>query len=806
MLQWAPATETEAAMRDALAAADQDGYFRILARTELLLPVSAEALAGRAPMGWGTWTTGNRTHVLAFTSPAAMRLCLNEPYGSYRSVPFSTLAHEWPNHEWWLAINPGLPIEAYLPAWFIAQLVRGEVRLPGRTGARARMAQSDLTAAINGRLRAAERNRTATPPRAVPPPAPPPPAAPSEPASTPSNALAPLGTPTYGPPGGSVYGLSDGSTYGLPPRPVPGSPDYGPGGATVPSDVYGWSEGYQQPTYGQGSAYGGRVYGPAGGGPSDGYAWSAGHQTAPTAPTYGRVDRGPAVGPEPYRPESYRAEPYQTPPYPAESYRAESNHAESYQAESYQAEQYQAEPYSAGTYQAESYPAEPASPPTRVTATVGGPTVETVDAEIIEVGPEPAGRDDSTVAADPGPEATIRVTADLATGRRGPAGYATPGFGTDASGGYDASGSDPGGPTVRVEPPPAPAATQPSSWTPRRGMIEDAEIVEPSETTGFVPANETELKLLSAVESNDTDAFLSTLLLARVILPVPSSMPPGSRPRDKFFPWQIEEVDGERRIAVFTSNERLADYGQDRFGSDMSTMSVSFTELIEAWPSPRIQFVLNPGTPVGTTLPGSQIVALASWAAEVGLRRDTSGDVAPRKPETTASAGVAGAPTVGADNAVLMQRAVPPAQLSYYLERGYDRVSGFVNRASEVAHLKTPQALYRALGLIYPGSPFKEDDTEVHVLRWVAHRPDLYRLPYGGQNEAAMRAMQGWVIERPPFRGNGFAPGDTDVVAEFKVDSVRLPHGAQMWRLTREGTEELVATFDADKGRWVRTP
>ena len=29
-----------------------------------------------------------------------------------------------------------------------------------------------------------------------------------------------------------------------------------------------------------------------------------------------------------------------------------------------------------------------------------------------------------------------------------------------------------------------------------------------------------------------------------------------------------------------------------------------------------------------------------------------------------------------------------------------------------------------------------EDDAEVHVLRWVAHRPDLYRLPYGGQTEA----------------------------------------------------------------------
>jgi hypothetical protein len=107
---------------------------------------------------------------------------------------------------------------------------------------------------------------------------------------------------------------------------------------------------------------------------------------------------------------------------------------------------------------------------------------------------------------------------------------------------------------------------------------------------------------------------------------------------------------------------------------------------------------------------------------------------------------------------------------------------------------------------VYPGSPFAEDDAEVHVLRWVAHRPDLYRLPYGGQSEAAMRAMQGWVIEKAPFRGNGFAPGDTDVVAEFKVDSVRLPHGAQMWRLSRDGPESLVARFAADAGRRVRTP
>ncbi|MGK5522838.1 SseB family protein, partial [Micromonospora sp. URMC 107] len=147
MTEWEPATDAEAAMRDALRASDQQLYFRVLARTELLLPVSAEALAGTAPMGWGTWTTGGRTHVLAFTSAAAVRACLGENGGAVRRTSYAELADGWPNHEWWLAVNPGLPIEGYLPAWFVAQLSRGDVRLPGRTmGARARLERVETAA------------------------------------------------------------------------------------------------------------------------------------------------------------------------------------------------------------------------------------------------------------------------------------------------------------------------------------------------------------------------------------------------------------------------------------------------------------------------------------------------------------------------------------------------------------------------------------------------------------------------------------------------------------------------------------
>jgi hypothetical protein len=65
--------------------------------------------------------------------------------------------------------------------------------------------------------------------------------------------------------------------------------------------------------------------------------------------------------------------------------------------------------------------------------------------------------------------------------------------------------------------------------------------------------------------------------------------------------------------------------------------------------------------------------------------------------------------------------------------------------------------------------------------------------------------MDGWVIERPPFRGNGFAPGESrDVIAEFKVDSTRLPHGSELWRIDADGGQELVAVFDCDTPVWRR--
>jgi hypothetical protein len=314
----------------------------------------------------------------------------------------------------------------------------------------------------------------------------------------------------------------------------------------------------------------------------------------------------------------------------------------------------------------------------------------------------------------------------------------------------------------------------------------------------FVPANDVERDLYDAAHGGSTDQFLSTLLLATVLVPVAPHSRPGSAPGESGFAFRTEQMDSERFLVVFTSKDRLAEH----YAEPTRTVSVRFLELIRNWPDPVWSFAVNPGTVVGAKYPGPHVIALANWATEAGLGAE------PVEQPAEQPAAPVPAPKPASDDgqhATVMQKTLPADQVDFYLERGYDRVAGFVHRAAEVEHLRTPAELFGALGLAYAGSPHLADAKEAYVLRWPAYRPSLYRIPYGGQTEQALRAMDGWVIERAPFRGNGFAPGEgKDVIAEFKVDSVRLPHGAQLWRIEADGSEHMLAIFDNDGPQWRR--
>ncbi|NJP31236.1 SseB family protein [Micromonospora thermarum] len=940
MTEWEPATEAEAALRDALRANDQQLYFRILSRTDLFLPVSAQALAGQAPMNWGTWTTGGRTHVLAFTSAAAMRACLGEHAGASRRSAYDELASQWPNQEWWLAVNPGLPIEGYLPAWYVAQLSRGDVRLPGRTiGARARLERAETLA----RVRAAEsvpgggEGQPTTGPQGREPSAGQAPegTAPLRPAPAP---VPPPGTPLRSPAelraaalrrpladAGRVPSPGGETEARWPAPPHPGGDRPGPRPADAPTNGRPGGEperpnrrSFFEPASGRASrderavppprfARGSQPF-PRRRPPTDptsespaqafgggGDATRADRDAPPlsSAPPAGETSRTPqprAAGaesrtvrfpvPDPATLQAYArrtpdeeatqslprrrpkppppdpepasiAEPVSGPPAPRRGFTPiviegtiiESRDLTVPPADPVAATGPRDDPApgtgtgATGLFDdrgggagagatgladargrgvepapvAEPSPQRPAVAETTRTAggwkpagpdidhPQSGPAHRPVDHQEEVTAPIPVPPFQVTEqAATPGPSATARAVDDPAPTASTIAVDPTAAVGTPVP---DPVAAPAAGPDIPHTPAagPADAASAPAVG----GSVDAATrpgapaVPVPAD---FEPANEVEEDLLDATGAGSTDTFLSTLLLARVLLPVAPDSAPGSRPGEPGFVWRTEELDGETFVVVYTSPERLADHTD----ATVETVRVRFVQLIHRWPDESWSFAVNPGSPIGAKLPGEQIIGLANWAAEVGLGTDSGAEPeAPPAAAAPADRPRYEPPAPDPTRPVVMQKAVAPSQLAYYLERGYDRVSGFVHRAGELAHLTTPAQLFDALGLGYPDSPFDRAADEIYVLRWPAYRPSLYRIPYGGQNETAMRAMEGWVIERPPFRGNGFAPGESsDVVAEFKVDSARLPHGAQLWRIGADGTERVVATLDADALLW----
>lgn len=155
----------------------------------------------------------------------------------------------------------------------------------------------------------------------------------------------------------------------------------------------------------------------------------------------------------------------------------------------------------------------------------------------------------------------------------------------------------------------------------------------------------------------------------------------------------------------------------------------------------------------------------------------------------------------------IMQKVIPHRLVGYYLDQGYDRIAGYVYKWDAVRMLDTPAKVFDALGLGYSGSPFARTDRAIHVIRWPAYAMPLYRAALGGNDEGQMQAVPGgWVVERPPFAGNGFAPSSQFTIPQMKVDSMRLPHRSEMWRIDADGTQEFVAAYDSDRWEWVRPP
>jgi hypothetical protein len=765
---WEPANQLEHQLRDALRDGDQDAYFAQVRAAELFVPLAPEeaeaVLADSSAFNWPTATREGRTHVLAYTSAEAGRACLGPTYQHFFRMTLADMARQWPDQEWWLALNSGLPIEGYLPAWFIGQLTAGIAPIPGESSPQ----------------------DASTPPPIQEQPVHEPPL--HEPVAHEQVAHEQAGDghdvqpaevtvrepefaqhlrtheaapPRHGLPGEPVPYASETRLDGIPPVPPrdPAEADAAPVGpppAPVPEPAPP-----QEAVQGQTQ----EIPLPMGAPPPDGPF---------------EVDESPLV-------LHITPDAVFTP--------LDDEERSLYEAAS-------------------------RGDRKEFLRTLLG--VRQIWVPIVE------GGDLMLAPGRPG----FQWYVDDSSGRPVVPLYTGPSRMKDAMGGHPFVLSDLAK-VLRFWPDPSLELVI-NGGTPIGASIAGDRVTAMAAqvdadaaarlATDFPAQSDAERQMFDV--RTDPDMVVKVLLDATVFLPVWSRTPPAvqTRPGDPSFPWSAVPVRGRPSVLAFTS----FDWMKAAVGTTGFVMP-TFAELIAGWPDHDWSVSVNPGTPIELMLSGEQIRTLAASLADRVTDRVAEDMPPPRVPdggppqpvaepvgipgrtEAPVEAGVPAAREADGATAdpppgpwAIMQKVVPHDQVGWYLEQAYDRVAGFVYRVQDVVELNTPRLLSESLGLVREGSPFSADDGTIHVIRWPAYRSGLYRVPFGGQSDDALRMWgdSGWVVEPAPFGGDGFAPGSAGTIREYKVDSMRLPHGSEMYAIGSDGSERFVARYDADRQSW----
>jgi hypothetical protein len=808
---WQPATDEERRMRDVLRDGDQESYFQVLAETELIVPVDPDlvddVLSGGATPSWPTLDTDGRTNVPVYTSTLALRTAAGHRYQHFLKLKFAEVAAAWPDERWWLLVDEGLPIQAHLPSWFVKQLAAGDPRPP--------------TAGRPAEPTPRPQTEPETRPETSPEPAAESPAdsanADGEQDAEPDEIFVPSGEVEIKLHDAAQRGDNDAFLQAL-----------------AESEVL-----LQVPEDAEFALRPGRP----------GFPWPvteiAGRVSIPLFTSVERLRDlvGPAPAPAPYTrlpfacvirywPEASTAMAINpsTPvgaALPGEQIAGLAEWADKRAAQR-MAQRF--EPQN----DVEQRLFEAAVRRDRdafFKVLLGAQVVIPADPET-PWGIRPREPDFPWHPAQVNGATAVQAFTSLRWMHDaiGPCRFLMPDFLDLVSAWPDPGWTlvlNPGTPIdatlpgeqVRAlagRPEPAPPVPQAAPPVPQPAPVPAAEAVP-----DFEPGNVVDEELFDAASRGDSDAFLRVLLSAGVLVPIPDDASPEIIPGDAEFRWDAAMRDAAT-AHVFTSYERLRESnGESRY------VQAAFRELITVWPNVEWTMALNPGTRIGATLRGHQVRELSAWSVRVGLdtRATASAEpsaeyaVAPRSQASAAPLAVSSPAPLPAPTAepapeppleqhhpMIMQKVLPHGHVGWYLDQGYDRVGGYIHPAGDVTDLQTPAQLYKALGLLYTDSPFAAVDDGVYVIRWPAYCQDLYRIPFGGQVEADARAWgeSGWVVEQPPFRGDGFAAGSGGTIRELKVGSVRLPCGAEMYYLGGDRTERFVAVYDPDRLTWLR--
>lgn len=286
------------------------------------------------------------------------------------------------------------------------------------------------------------------------------------------------------------------------------------------------------------------------------------------------------------------------------------------------------------------------------------------------------------------------------------------------------------------------------------------------------PNDPFEEQLWAAYQVEDTGTCLALLRTTEFALPISAEAAAGSEPPR----WATAVRDDGTWLMAYTSVESMRT-GTD--GQATHCRIVSLVELAAGWPDPQWGLAINPGMPMQILLEPRTVARVA--APPLAQEQRMSGDHSPP----------------------LVQKLLSPNEMSAIFANRDNRVSGYVHSLADVRHIGSPNVLLDALGRTDDEGDLIDDDGSVYLLRWPAIGPDLYRTPYGGPTELDRAAMDGWVIEERPFVGTGFVPNVDQVIREFKVDGIGLPHRSEVIEVSIQGVETRRAVWDGDRETWM---
>lgn len=155
-------------------------------------------------------------------------------------------------------------------------------------------------------------------------------------------------------------------------------------------------------------------------------------------------------------------------------------------------------------------------------------------------------------------------------------------------------------------------------------------------------------------------------------------------------------------------------------------------------------------------------------------------------------------------SADILQSAVMPGREKSWVD-GDDLLCGYVVRAADVSWATTPEQLFAAHALGFPGSPFSHQSAAIDVLRFAVSPFTQLVKATGGVAEDGTLVGEGFV-DPLPFTGTGFIAAAGHVVPLWWVQPTRVPAGAQLWRIHVNGPEELIATYSNIASGWQPGP